>query len=396
MDASGSLDGSQLQPVAANATTTHHFDPFIAPPQVRARGGDLPQSPWLPGLGAVAIRLTPSTSIRQAAALMESRFPPDSPLHAFTEDEVQAFFAASTVRTCAPEEVILTEGTPGESMYFLIEGHAEARIRSGRAVRSYGPGSYFGELSFINPGQPRAATIVATTPVRVQELDQASSRTLLATHPRAIFTLLQRACAFLVDNERSLIADLRKQNTELQETIKKLEFTRNRLSQEEETARTDGLTGLYNRRGFDAELPIFLERARAIGSGLALLAMDLDHFKPVNDKLGHAAGDFVLRGVGKILREGVRKTDLPCRVGGDEFIVLLADLDETAAQMRADALRTAIGTMAHPGNEEGIRITSTIGGTLYRRGETPEELMKRADEALYAAKRAGRNRVAWV
>src|SRR5207247_2295823 len=124
---------------------------------------------------------------------------------------------------------------------------------------------------------------------------------LIATHPSAIFTLLRRTCAFLVDAERNLIANLRRRNVELEETVKKLEFTRSRLTQEEETARTDGLTGLYNRRGFDAELPNFIERARAIGSGLALIAMDLDHFKPVNDTLGHAAGDFVLRGVGKIL-----------------------------------------------------------------------------------------------
>lgn len=322
-------------------------------------------------------------------------FPPDSPLSAFTAEEVQAFFSASTQRSCSAEEVVLTEGQPGESMFFVLEGHAEARIRSGRVVRSYGPGSYFGELSFINPGHRRAATVVATMATRTLELDQASIKTLLATHPRAIFTLLQRACAFLVDNERNLIADLRRQNTELQETIKKLEFTRNRLSQEEETARTDGLTGLYNRRGFDAELPIFLERASAIGSGLALIAMDLDHFKPVNDTLGHAAGDFVLKGVGVILRDGVRKTDLPCRVGGDEFIILLADLNEAAAKMRAETLRAAIGVMPHPGNDQGIRITSTMGGTLFRAGETAEQLMKRADEALYAAKRAGRNRLGW-
>ena len=327
---------------------------------------------------------------------MDHRFPPDSPLHAFAEAELQAFFSASTQRTCAVGEVVLTEGEPGDSMFFVLEGHAEARIRSGRVVRSYPAGSYFGELSFINPGHRRAATVVATQPTHTLELDQRSIQALLASHPLAIFTLLRRACAFLVDNERNLISDLRRQNAELQDTVKKLEFTRNRLSQEEETARTDGLTGLYNRRGFDAELPIFLERASAIGSPLALIAMDLDHFKPVNDTLGHAAGDFVLKAVGKILHEGVRKTDLPCRVGGDEFIILLADLDETTARMRAEVLRAAIGSFPHPGNDQGIRITSTMGGTLYRPGEGAEALMKRADETLYAAKRAGRNRVGWA
>ncbi|MBK7857750.1 MAG: GGDEF domain-containing protein [Archangiaceae bacterium] len=326
---------------------------------------------------------------------MRSDFPTDSPLHAFTEDETEAIFAAGKERTCGAGEAIIIEGEPGDSMYFLLEGSAEARFDGGAKVRTYGPGSYFGELSFINPGQRRSTTIVATSAARLQVLDQGSVRSLLASHPHVIFTLLQRACAFLVDNERALIADLRRRNTELQQTIKKLEFTRHRLSQEEETARTDALSGLYNRRGFDAELPSFIERARALGSGLVVLALDLDHFKPLNDTAGHAAGDFVLRAVGKLLREKVRKSDLPCRIGGDEFVVLLADVTETVASMRAESIRVAIGELAHPGNEQGIRITSTVGATLYRAGETKEELMHRADEALYAAKRAGRNRVAW-
>jgi diguanylate cyclase (GGDEF)-like protein len=323
-------------------------------------------------------------------------FPPESPLHAFSETEVAAIFAAGTLRSVPAGEPILVEGEAGDSMFFLVEGQAEAKLHSGKTVRSYGPGSYFGELSFINPGHRRSTTIVATVDAKLHVLDQSSVATLLASHPKAIFTLLRRACAFLVDAERNLIADLRRQNAELQETIKNLEFTRARLSQEEQTARTDGLTGLFNRRCFDAELPVFMERARAIGGNLAVIAMDLDKFKPVNDTMGHAAGDFVLRGVGKILVEGVRKSDLPCRIGGDEFILLLADLSEDDARMRAEEVRSAIGRLQHPGNERGIQITSTMGGTLYRPGESPEDLVHRADEALYEAKRAGRNRLGWA
>lgn len=326
---------------------------------------------------------------------MRASYPADSPLHAFTEDEVKAIFAAGSIRMCVAGEAIVTEGEAGDSMYFVIEGQAEARVHT-RTVRSYGSGAYFGELSFINPGHKRSATIVAVTDAWLQVLDQKSIQTLLVSHPNAIFTLMRRTCAFLVDAERNLVGDLRRQNAELVDTIKKLEFTRLRLTEEEETARTDGLTGLSNRRCFDAELPVFMERAQAISSGLALIAMDLDHFKPVNDTLGHAAGDFVLKEVGKILRGQIRKTDLPCRVGGDEFIILLADLTEAAAKNRAESLRAAIGSFTHPGNERGIRITTTMGGTLYRPGETVEVFMRRADEALYAAKRAGRNRVHWV
>lgn len=327
---------------------------------------------------------------------MRSTFPAGSALHAFTDEDVDALLSSGSPRTCAAHEVIFAEGDAGDSVYFLLEGEAEAKIHGGATVRTYGPGSYFGELSFINPEHRRSATLVATTDLKLQVLDQTSVQTLMAHHPSAICTLLRRACVFLVDTERSLVASLRRRNTELQETIKRLDFTARRLSQEEETARTDGLTGLANRRAFDAELPAFMERAQAIGSGLVLLAIDLDHFKPVNDTLGHAAGDFVLREVGKILREKVRKTDLACRIGGDEFTVVLSDLDEAMARLRAETLRAAIAAFPHPGNDQGIRITTTMGGTLYRAPESVADFMHRADEALYAAKRAGRNRVGWV
>jgi diguanylate cyclase (GGDEF)-like protein len=325
---------------------------------------------------------------------MRFDFPPDSPLHLFTEEEVQAVFAAGAERTYAVDEVIVTEGERGDSMFFVLDGYVGARLDSGAMVRSYAPGTYFGELSFINPGHRRSATIIATTVAKLLVVDQGSVQALLDTHPRLIFTLLRRACAFLVDAERNLISDLRRRNAELQDAIEKLEFTRRRLSEEEETSRTDVLTGLYNRRAFDLEMPGFLERAFSTKSTLALLVMDLDAFKPVNDTLGHAAGDSVLVGVGKIL-QGVRKSDLPCRFGGDEFVLVLANLDEKVARARAESFRAAIGAMPHVGNERGIRVTATVGGTMLREGDTVDSFLQRADEALNAAKRNGRNCVNW-
>ncbi len=326
---------------------------------------------------------------------MRTDFPPESPLHLFTDEELRAVFAAGSEKTCAVDEVIVTEGQRGDSMFFVLDGYVGARLDSGAMVRSYAPGSYFGELSFINPGHRRSATIIATTSAKLLVVDQASVQSLLDTHPRVVFTLLRRACAFMVDAERNLISDLRRRNTELQDTIKKLEFTRRRLSEEEETSRTDTLTGLYNRRAFDLEVPGFIERALALRSPLAMLVMDLDAFKPVNDTLGHAAGDAVLCGVAKVLQQGVRKSDLPCRFGGDEFVIVLADLDEAAARERAEVLRAAIGTMPQVGSERGICVTATMGGTLLREGETAEAFLHRADEALNTAKRAGRDRLGW-
>ncbi len=327
---------------------------------------------------------------------MKLDFPAGTPLTAFSAADLDAIFNACTTVGAAPNEVIFNAGDSGDSMYFVLEGEAVARLHDGRTVKTYGRGSYFGELSFINPGHKRSATLVAVKPMKLLALHQAIIPSLITTHPVAICTLLQHTCAFLVDAERMLVADLRRQNAELQETIRRLDLTRTALSEEEEKARTDSLSGLSNRRAFDAELPRFIERAKAINTGLALIAIDLDHFKPVNDKLGHPAGDFVLREVGKILRHGVRKSDLPCRIGGDEFIVILSDTTEEGARARAETLRQAIGAFPHPGNEQGIRVTTTMGGTLLRPSDSLADFTKRADEALYEAKRGGRNRVGWT
>jgi diguanylate cyclase (GGDEF)-like protein len=323
-------------------------------------------------------------------------FPPESPLLQFTKDELNAIFVSGKETEFQIDEVIVTEGQPGESMFFLLEGYVGARLDSGAMARSYGPGSYFGELSFINPGHLRSTTLVATTRAKVLVVDQSSVQTLLESHPRVIFTLLRRACVFLMDAERNLISDLRRRNGELRETIAKLDHARMRLSQEELTSRTDFLTGLANRRGFDAEVPIFVERAVALNRGLALVAMDLDAFKTLNDELGHPAGDVLLRGVGDVLQSGVRRSDLPARFGGDEFVVLLADLEEAEVKARAEVLRAAIARVQHPGVAKGIQVTATMGGTMFKPGETIESFMRRADEALYAAKRAGKDRLGWA
>jgi diguanylate cyclase (GGDEF)-like protein len=325
---------------------------------------------------------------------MRDLFEADTSLHRFTPDDIAAIIAAGHRRDFAPGELVLAEGDAGDSMFVVDRGEVEIRLPVGDAF-VLGAGSYFGELSFINPDHRRSASIYARGETTLTVLDQRSIATLSKAHPHALLTLLRRTCAFLVDKEESLIAELRDKNVELEQTLDFLRRTREELDYQELMAQTDVLTALYNRRCLDQQLPKFVQRAGP-GPNLALIMIDLDHFKPINDTLGHPAGDLVLRSVGRVLRSHVRRTDLPVRLGGDEFCVVLADVDEAQARARAESLRQGIATMPHPGQDLGLRVTGSLGGTLYQLGEPIAAFVGRADRVLYEAKEAGRNCLCWA
>jgi diguanylate cyclase (GGDEF)-like protein/PAS domain S-box-containing protein len=155
----------------------------------------------------------------------------------------------------------------------------------------------------------------------------------------------------------------------------------------------DFLTGLSNRRRFEQELARETRRASRYGSGCALLLIDLDHFKDVNDALGHRAGDDLLKDVALALKRRMRQTDVLARVGGDEFAVLLPQTGEEEARIVAagivDTLRQGLAAVSGP----PIAVTASVGVALVD-GLPPEELLARADLAMYDAKAAGRGRFA--
>jgi diguanylate cyclase (GGDEF)-like protein len=158
-------------------------------------------------------------------------------------------------------------------------------------------------------------------------------------------------------------------------------------------AARDPLTGLLNRRALQAQAARLFAEARASGQPLALLLLDLDHFKSINDTHGHAAGDAVLRDLAEVLGGEVRRDDLACRWGGEEMLVLLRNCDLLRAEERAARLRAAIAA-AQPGGIPGVRVTASIGvAACPEHGAGLDELARRADMALYIAKRFGRDRV---
>ncbi|MDP9134339.1 MAG: GGDEF domain-containing protein, partial [Actinomycetota bacterium] len=158
-----------------------------------------------------------------------------------------------------------------------------------------------------------------------------------------------------------------------------------------DAARTDPLTGLLNRRGFEEAFDVELERARRADGGLSVVVGDLDRFKEVNDRFGHVAGDDVLRRFGATIRSVKRSWDIAARVGGEEFALLAPDTDEHGAYVLAERLRMEIEEAFEPAGAG--QLTASFGIVSFPiHGQTGEALLQAADQALYAAKRLGRNR----
>jgi diguanylate cyclase (GGDEF)-like protein len=154
----------------------------------------------------------------------------------------------------------------------------------------------------------------------------------------------------------------------------------------------DPLTGLFNRTFFFAAVEREIARSARSGRGFCLLMMDLDELKGINDRHGHFIGDRVLRGVGEVIREGVRRIDTAARIGGDEFVVLLPETEVTGAYVLAEKIRIGVVDLEVPGTD--ARTSLSVGVVTYPgEGRTSDDLMISADQAMYASKRSGKNRV---
>jgi two-component system, cell cycle response regulator len=163
-----------------------------------------------------------------------------------------------------------------------------------------------------------------------------------------------------------------------------------------EMAITDALTGLYNRRYLETHLSNMIEHYINRGKELSVMALDVDFFKSINDTYGHAAGDKVLQELSTRLRDHTRSVDLCCRVGGEEFIVVLPGTDAPTAEKIAERLRRAVASRSFQVGAPGlVPVTVSIGlSALQGIDDSLEKILNRADTALYSAKRDGRNRVA--
>ena len=206
--------------------------------------------------------------------------------------------------------------------------------------------------------------------------------------------LTVRAAVRSYCQERDLIrqnAELLRLNAELE--LKVAERTRELVEKNRELevlSVTDRLTGLSNRRKLDEVLEEELIRCRRYGVEFAVIMMDIDHFKHVNDSHGHAVGDGVLQAMAQILREGTRDADALARFGGEEFVIVCRHATLDGAVDTAERIRAAIAAHDFPGVGH---VTASFGAAACCNNDTSDSLLERADSALYRAKAAGRNRV---
>lgn len=185
--------------------------------------------------------------------------------------------------------------------------------------------------------------------------------------------------------------DLQQANEVLRNRLGKIQALQTQLH---EHANRDPLTGLYNRRYLQTTLERELYRCHRDGLPLSLMIIDIDHFKSINDKFGHNAGDEVLRQLGLVLNEGARQEDVPCRYGGEEFLLLFPNMSTETALKRGEQLRAAFEKTVVASVHGNVHTTISIGVSSFpAHGASMDELTHCADLALYAVKRNGRNGV---
>ncbi len=265
---------------------------------------------------------------------------------------------------------VVNMGEPGDTLYVLLEG-AVAVLYPARSeefeLARLGPGEFFGEMALLNDS-PRSASVQVLEPTRALALRKDAFRRIVQESPELALKLLETLSTRIRLADRSLGA----------------------LKDE---ALRDPLTGLLNRRAFHDRLREEVDRFHRYGENFALILLDLDRFKSINDTLGHDVGDQVLRWVGRILLEHTRTADTPFRIGGEEFAILAPSTPGEVAEKVAQRLVLLVAE-ARPAAESELRVTISAGfAAIPDHADDADVLFQVADQGLLQAKEGGRNRV---
>ena len=200
----------------------------------------------------------------------------------------------------------------------------------------------------------------------------------------------------MIGETKALVKSGKRLQTRMKVSSDDLKQLQQDLEISQQEAQTDALTALINRRGLEKKLEMERIRARQNNSSFSIIMVDIDHFKKVNDSFGHLVGDSLLRGIAALLKSHLRRNDIAARYGGEEFLILLPETTIDGAKAVGEKIRTSLSTKEWKLKETGEsmgNITVSMGIALYKQNEPEQNLIKRADDALYLAKNKGRDRI---
>ena len=349
----------------------------------------------------------------------------------------------SEMRDFAPGADLLREGETGNAAYVVHAGTVTVSVRvqdNAVEVAELGAGAFLGEISLLCE-VPHSATVTAKTDVLALRISRQSFWDVLSANVEVLLSVIRMlgrrlhestvplaylsftAAALLDDSfDPEILADIKMRKDEIgrfagifesmatyvSERTRALEAVveertghlnqeiarRKELEDElRQLANTDALTGAANRRHFLEICDKELQRARRYGRPMALLMMDIDHFKRINDSHGHAFGDEVLKRLVETCQADLRGHDVLGRLGGEEFAVVMPECTLEAAESVAERLRRTLAAVAVPTAGGSVDFTVSIGVVDWAPERSLEATLERADKAMYAAKSAGRNRV---
>ena len=320
---------------------------------------------------------------------------------ALTAGEYALFAQVARTRRVEAGQRLFLRGDLGTSMFVIARGAVDLDFGDDLVGKRLGMRAFFGELGLLIGDHARSAEAVVAEDGVLLELGRGEFDALAERDPALLSQFLRRAIMRVVFNEQALIGRLRRRNQELQTALDTLRATAHRLNQTEVLTRTDELTGLSNRRGFVSHLD--QRRRNSSLSGLTLLLIDCDRFKDVNDAHGHLAGDRVLQSVANLLRAVAGPDDIACRLGGDEFCLLVHAQDPDELARMADYIVDSARVLRGMHSKLPQMTTLSIGACTIglprdadpRDGDEWERWYTQADTALYRAKRLGGDRVEW-
>lgn len=302
-----------------------------------------------------------------------------------TEEELDRIAVHLEPVTADGDSLLFREGEEGDELFVVRRGSVAATVGlpdgGEQEVARFGEGDFFGEMSIFERA-PRSASCRADAGTELYRLRESDFHGLLEREPDI---------AIKVMYEMLRITGGRLENTSgfLGEMVRWGESAKKR-------AVTDEFTGLFNRRFLDESLSGMFQRAKSSRRPLSLVMLDLDHFNSINQTYGQAVGDEVIAAVVPVFRSIYRESDILCRYGGDEFTFALPDTDAATARELCERARAAVESLTILADRGGpiTRVTTSQGIAAFpKHANDLQTLSARADEALYAAKAAGRNRV---